>query len=378
MSKPNVHGLPQHLRKDEGGYYLDYLVQEEGARKRKRVRLGQIPLEKAKRILAQHMQAIVEERFFADASPQITFNEAADAFMAYSESRKKSFKQDRMYVRNLKAFFGDRLLESVNLDMVEKYLNWRRREGNKHPTELMAATLNRDLACLKTIVRRAKLNRQIDRNPIEGIKLFKENARDRTLTPEEYQKLVQHSPAHLKPMIELAYFTAMRKGEIMGLKWGQVDFQNGVILLEAEDTKTQEKREIPMDENLKEILRRIPKTLGCPYVFSHRGKKLKHGKTAFKRACEKAGLKGFHFHDLRHCAVTNMRKAGVPEGVIMSISGHKTHAVFRRYDRIDRVDRQAALERVRSFNDANKTLTRSPKDTYKTRADLKPFKLGEG
>jgi hypothetical protein len=50
MSKPNVHGLPQHLRRDEGGYFLDYFVQEEGVRVRKRVRLGQIPLPQAKRV----------------------------------------------------------------------------------------------------------------------------------------------------------------------------------------------------------------------------------------------------------------------------------------------------------------------------------------
>src|SRR5689334_8969720 len=115
MSRPNVHGLPQHLRKDEGGYYLDFIVQEEGVDKRKRVRLGQIPLEKAKKILAQHLQAIVEGRFFTESGPKITFNQAADAFLAYSESRKKSVKQDRMYVRNLRSFFGERLLESINL-----------------------------------------------------------------------------------------------------------------------------------------------------------------------------------------------------------------------------------------------------------------------
>ena len=357
MSKHNVHGLPQHLRKDKGGYYLDFLVQEEGVRKRKRVRLGLIPLEKAKRVLSQHMQAIVEERYLEDTKPKITFTEAADAFLAYSESRKKSFYQDKMYVRNLKAFFGDRTLESLNLDLVESYVNWRRKDGNKRGAELGPASINRDLACLKTLVRRAQLNRQIDRNPLDGIKLFKEIPRDTTLKPEEYQKLIEHCPVHLKPMVELAYFTAMRKGEIFGLKWQQVDFQNGVIILEAEETKTQEKREIPIDENLKSTLRRIPKTLGCPYVFNYRGKKFTDCRNAFERARLKAGLGNFHFHDLRHYAVTNMRKAGVPEGVIMSVSGHKTNAVFRRYDQIDRGDRKEAMAKVRSFNDTNKTRT---------------------
>src|SRR4029077_3645486 len=132
MSKPNVHGLPQHLRKDEAGYFLDYYVREGGERKRKRERLGQIPLAQARKVLARHFEAIVEERYLGDSKPKITFNDAADAFLAYSQSRKKSFKQDMFYVTNLKAFFGDKPLESLNLDVVEKYLNWRRTGGNKH------------------------------------------------------------------------------------------------------------------------------------------------------------------------------------------------------------------------------------------------------
>ena len=63
MAKPNVHGLPQHLRKDAGGYFLDYFVQENGLKKRKRVRLGQIPLAQAKRILAQSMGDIAEQKY---------------------------------------------------------------------------------------------------------------------------------------------------------------------------------------------------------------------------------------------------------------------------------------------------------------------------
>lgn len=355
MARPNVEGLPQHLRTDAGGYFLDYRIKETGASKRVRVRLGHIPLANARRILAQYAVAIAEKKYLGDSMPKITFNEAADAFLAYSRSRKKSFKQDGFYVNNLKRFFGDKPLECLNLDMVEKYLNWRRKDGNTHWKPLSNTSLNRDLACLKTLVRRALLNRQIDRNPIEGVKLFKETSRNRTLTAEEYQKLLDCSPPHQRPIVSLAFITGMRKGEIFGLTWEKVDFQNGIITLEAEDTKTQEKREIPMDETLKEMFRRIPRTLGCPYVFNHNGKQLNHAKTGFRNACQKAGLEGFHFHDLRHCAVTNMRKAGVPESVIMSISGHKTNAVFRRYDRIDRTDRLDALERVRVFNDANWT-----------------------
>jgi integrase len=334
------------LRKDDLGYFFEYSVIEDGIKRKKLERLGNIPCEQAKRIVLKNSEAIAEGKYFEKKKLPITFSQAADAFLEYSKSRKKSFKQDGFYVANLKRYFGNKPLEQLNLDLVEGYINWRKSTGIPKGDELQAPSLNRDLACLKTIVSRARLNRQIDRNPIEGIKLFKEIPRDRTLTDEEYPRLLEHCQPHIKPIVEFAYKSAMRKGEILGLTWEKVDFRNGFIILEAEGTKTQEKREIPIDEGLKKILRGIPREIACSNIFTYRGKKLKDCRTAYSSACEKAGIEDFHFHDLRHCAITNMRKAGVPDSVIMSISGHKTDAVFRRYDRIDREDRKNALEKV--------------------------------
>ena len=78
-------------------------------------------------------------------------------------------------------------------------------------------------------------------------------------------------------------------------------------------------------------------------------------KAGFQKTCRRAGIENFKFHDLRHCAITNMRKAGVPDNVIMSISGHKSAAMFRRYDRVDRDDRQKALKQVESLIDTDMT-----------------------
>ncbi len=362
MSQPNVHGLPQYLRKDGRGYFLDYRVEVEGLVKRKRVRLGQIPAAQAKRVLAEHLKEIVAGKFLADERPRATFNEAAESFLAFSKARKKSFKRDCISVKFLGAFFGPRPLESLTPGLVEDYLASRRREAAQRGKELKGSTLNPEIACLKTVVRQALLNRQIDRNPIEGIRLFKEIPRNRTLTDKEFQRLLEACSPHFRPVVQLAYDTGMRRGEIMGLKWEQVDLEQGVITLRPGETKTQEAREIPLDEDLKALFRRLPRVLGSPYVFNFRGHGLKDPKTAFLRACQRANISDFRFHDLRHCAVTNFRKAGVSDSTIMSISGHKTHAVFRRYDRIDREDRLDALAKVRRFKE--------PKDSIRTPGTL--------
>ncbi len=355
MSKPNVHGLPQHLRKDHMGYFLDYFVIDRGVRKRKRVRLGLIPVAQAKRILAEHTKDIVAGEFLPGDKPKVSFDEAADSFLAFSESRKKSYRRDFFSVKALRAFFGGRPLESLTPSLVEDFLKERKKKAEEKGRSLKNSSLNREIACLKTIARRAVLDRKIDRNPVDGVRMFRETSRNRTLTPEEYQRLLENCSPHYQPVVQLAYFTGMRRGEITGLRWDQVDLKEGIIALKSEDTKTQEEREIPLDEGLMDLLKRIPKVLGSPYVFNFRGHGLKDPKTAFLRACERGNISDFHFHDLRHCAVTNFRKAGVSDSTIMSISGHKTHAVFRKYDRIDRDDRKEALKRVRLLNDTRMT-----------------------
>lgn len=363
MARPNANGLPKGLRKDPRGFFIDYYFWEGGLRKRKRIRLGKVTLEKAVRILTKHEDAVAEGKFLGVQSPRHTFVEAADSFLRYSESRKKTYHKDGWLVRRLKEFFGERPLDHLNLDLVEGYINWRRRQGRKIGGSLKDTTLNRELACLKTIVRRAMLNRLIDRNPIDGLKLFKDRPRDRVISPVEFQSLVENCSLHIKPIVEIAYATGMRRGEILGLRWDQIDFKNRVIVLEADDTKTKNRREIPLDDTLVALLQQVPRTLKCPSVFTFKGKRMSGARTAFDKACKRAGIENFRFHDLRHCAVTNMRKAGVPDSVIMSISGHKTNAMFRRYDSVDREDRQQALERLRTWRlGTNKTPDLNPEN----------------
>ena len=358
MGRPNASGLPQYLRRrDDGTYLLDYcVIQQDGRKVRKLEIIGKVP----KALAMKHWQAKVAELSEGRLQRRrLKFGEAADAFVEYSKSRKRSWKHDVELVRKLKDHFKDSYLDSLSPDSVERFLNVLKKRGKKMPKSAgkepvfktyKPATLNRYIACLKTIVNRAIANNQLDRNPILGVKLFKENnVRDRVLTQAEYEALLANCQNHLRPMVILAYTTGMRRGEILGLRWDQLDLGFKVIKLTPEDTKTNDAREIPLDDALVEVLKAVTRLLGCPFVFTLKRKPIKDIKTAFDRACIDAGIQNFHFHDLRHCAITNARKAGVPDHVIMSISGHKTTSMLRRYDRVDRDDRSEALDRVRKF-----------------------------
>lgn len=92
----------------------------------------------------------------------------------------------------------------------------------------------------------------------------------------------------------------MRKGEIFGLRWDQVDLKHGFILLDK--TKNGERREIPINETLRQAFLSLPRRLDIPHVFcdSFSGRPYQDVKRSFATACRKEGIRDFRFHDLRH------------------------------------------------------------------------------
>ena len=133
--------------------------------------------------------------------------------------------------------------------------------------------------------------------------------------------------------------------------------QEGYLDLEPEDTKNSEPRRIYFNDVLWDIFRKAGKVRGLKhdYVFTYRGKPIKEFREGFNRALKKAGIKNFHFHDLRHTFNTNMRKAGVDQTVIMKLTGHKTLAMFTRYNTVDQADAVDAMKRLDSFLSTQKS-----------------------
>jgi integrase len=190
-------------------------------------------------------------------------------------------------------------------------------------------------ALLKHLFSYAIREEWLEHNPVSKIKMEKENnSRDRVLTPQEFDLLQAHSSTPLQAINTTAYLSGMRRGEILNLTWDRVDLKNGLIKLRPEDTKTREGRLIPLTQELTALLRDLYKVryLNEPRVFLVKGKSVASIKTAFNAACRRAKIEGFKFHDFRHTAVTNMRRAGIDHLTIMKITGHKTLDVFKRYN----------------------------------------------
>ncbi|MEP7353027.1 MAG: tyrosine-type recombinase/integrase [Acidobacteriota bacterium] len=145
------------------------------------------------------------------------------------------------------------------------------------------------------------------------------------------------------------------------MQWRQVDFSAGQIRLRGTDTKNEESRTLPIYGDMREWLVAAKQTSdekfpNCPWVFySEEGERLYWFYKAWESACSRAGLTGLLFHDLRRSAVRNMERAGLPRKVAMSISGHKTEGVYRRYDIVAHRDLTDAATRMNLYFESMKT-----------------------
>lgn len=153
----------------------------------------------------------------------------------------------------------------------------------------------------------------------------------RFLSLEEAQGLISVCDDHLRPIVITALNTGMRKGEILKLRWDQIDLQHRFILLDK--TKNGERREIPINNTVQSVFHELSRRIDVPYVF-HDQKKLtpyQNVKRSFTTALQRAKITDFHFHDLRHTFASQLVMAGIDLVAIKELLGHKDIKMTLRY-----------------------------------------------
>ena len=185
---------------------------------------------------------------------------------------------------------------------------------------------------------------------VRKVKLLEENNRRlRYLSKEECQKLLSECDAHVRPIVAVALNTGMRKGEILGLTWDNVDMKHGFILLDH--TKNGERREIPINATVRATLQSTPRRLDVRYVFYDPATLKQYGdvKKGFNGACRRAGINDFHFHDLRHTFASHLVMAGQDITTVKELLGHKTLAMTLRYSHLAPAHTAKAVELLDSI-----------------------------
>jgi integrase len=156
-------------------------------------------------------------------------------------------------------------------------------------------------------------------------------ARDRRLEGWEYQRLLEAAETAkaraLRPVIEFAVESAMRRGEICALYWSDIDLKRRVA--HARETKNDEPRTVPLSTRAIELLERLPRPIRDEPVFGFSPGGLTQ---AFGRVCERAGIQNLRFHDLRHEGTSRLAvKLNGDVMALSAITGHKTLQMLKRY-----------------------------------------------
>ena len=337
-------------RKEDGPWYIQYYlrgkcVQESSRSKKKTV---------AKRLLAQRESELENGKPQRPRLNRVTFNELAeDLLQDYRLNGRKSLVTAEYSVETLRKFFGGTMrARDIGTTEIRDFIEERLE------AEVSNSTINRELRALNRMFTLAAEHEppKIDKAP-KIRKLKDAPPRQGFFEHGEYLKLLGALPSYLKPVLTFGYKTGWRKGEILNLTWDRVNLKEGIVRLEPSQTKNSQARIVVVDEELKGLLRaqRNSESMGCPYVFHRDGSRIKDFREAWKTACDDMGLKGKLFHDLRRTAVRNMVRAGVPELVAMKVSGHKTRAVFDRYNIVDEKDLKQAAASLSKYLDSKAT-----------------------
>jgi integrase len=324
----------------------------------KRVQKFKIPTkEQAVALAAKWRAEAFEDRFFDRPKvAKLTIRELWEKYAPISKRDKKSWQSDIARARYITELLGSRLAASLTQADIDEYRTIRlsqaespRHHGRRRRNPPAPASLDLELAQLKRMLNYAVECAWLPSNPIARVKrLNKENVRTVMIDEPTFTTLLEVADPELRPMILVLYDTGMRKTEMLSLRWSQVDFRRGAIELGARDTKTKKARTIWLTARVVQALKGIPRRLGVEYVFVNpeTGTRWDDARKPFKRACHQLGLDHLWIHDLRRSFVTNSRRRGVPESVVMRMSGHRTRNVFDRYNIVNDEDVRNAVKLI--------------------------------
>lgn len=268
-----------------------------------------------------------------------TLGDLMRRYLAEISPTKKSYRSEAI---RLTAFLRyDSLCKYKASNLSGKILaEWR----DRRLKEVSGSTCNRDLNLISHVINVARKEWGIHiENPVTVIRRPPENrARSRRLSPDEEALLLSqlqlseragngaytaggtHNP-WMYPLVLLALETAMRRSELLSLRWNNVFLADRFVRLL--DTKNGEQRDVPMSSRAYAVLSGLPRDIGGR-VFPISADAVKK---SFTRACERAGIEDLHFHDLRHEATSRIAEKLENVLELSAVTGHKTLTMLKRY-----------------------------------------------
>jgi len=332
--------------------------------KGKQIRKAAPDLAGAQLLLGQLREDAARGRVGLPKVQRLTLADFAPRYMEHVKTKNKasSIRRDELNLRNVLPALGNVRLADLNRDRIDQYMQDRRKqetagsiqsreafERNRkagrtwdkaEPPErrnMSVASVNREIAFIRSLLNYAVEIGELDRNPAGKIRLPRENnERVPTLNADEETRLIDALPEWMRFVYRMAVTTGCRQGELLALKWRNIDFESGNLVIEK--SKGGSPRTVPIrPDMLKELVtrRQLPE---APVIVTDAGTppKALSVSQAFRRAARKAGRPDLRFHDTRHLAGSRLLAAGASLPMVADMLGHATLAMSRRYAHTDR------------------------------------------
>ncbi|MGH8013315.1 MAG: tyrosine-type recombinase/integrase [Candidatus Binataceae bacterium] len=283
-------------------------------------------------------------KFTGAPKERVTFDGLANALLTdYQVNRRRSLSAARLSISHLRKFFGRERAIDITTNRIKAYVADRQREGAAN------ASINRELAALRRMFSLAMQDGRVT-NVSYVPNLEENNARRGFLDHGSFIELRENLPDYLRDPITFLYLSGWRLGEMKALEWRDIDLTGQVVHLRPEVSKNKDGRVLPLTGELLEIMQRAQakRRLDCPFVFHRDDEPIGDFRKAWRNAREAAGLAPVLVHDLRRTAVRNMVRAGIPDRIAMTLSGHKTRSIFDRYNIVSEADLALATERLQA------------------------------
>lgn len=274
-----------------------------------------------------------------------SWNEAVVRWL--NETQLKASRVDDLcHLRWLDQYFNSVELGEINRDTLDRIIQ------AKLATQVTNSTVNRMLALIRAILRKAAYEWEwLDKIP--KIRLLKEPTRRiRWITPLEVDALLLELPYHLKAMVRFSLETGLRRANVTGLQWSQIDLTRCCAWIHPDQAKARRAIAVPLSQAAMEIIRE-QQGKHPSQVFTYRGKSVHQVNTkAWHQALKRAGIDDFRWHDLRHTWASWHVQAGTPLHVLQELGGWESVEMVRRYAHLSSEHLAGYVDKLSTFRAA--------------------------
>jgi integrase len=271
--------------------------------------------------------------------PKKTWKEAVIQWFSEMQ-HKRSLSNDKLHIKWLDKYLGNFYLIDITKDILDEIAKAKEKEGVK------PATVNRMMSLVRAILRKAVNEWEwIGRVPLVRMRKI-ENKRIRWITREEAARLIATLAAHLSAMATFSLATGLRRSNVTGLKWQDVDLIRRHALIHPDQAKAEKAIPVPLNEDAIAVLKG---QLGQhhEYVFTYQGNRIIQCSTkAFRAALKRAGIKSFRWHDLRHTWASWHVQSGTSLQELQMLGGWASFDMVLRYAHLSSEHLKIAADRI--------------------------------